>query len=397
MASEQLDIVVKLVDEATASLQKIKDEVGGLGDSVDSTSKKATSFTNILRGGLVALGTGALLNAVKGVTLEVINQAAAFEQTEIAFTTLLGSGEAAATFLNQLADFAAKTPFSLEGLTQASQRLLNMGIELESIIPMMTSVGDVVAALGGGSVEIDRVTVALSQMSARGKVSANEMNQLAEVGIPGWELLATTLGTTKAEAMKMAEQGNIASEVFIDAFVAMEGPLEKMSGAMEAQSRTWNGLMSTVIDSVKAISREVGGPLLDTLKPALEWLTGALLGIIDELEAKGFAKFFEDHKTVILALAGAIGGVLAGAFIGLMVVIVPIIWPILAIGVALGLVGAAIGALVAYWPDIKEFFGSLWDDAVAKVEEVKSEEAPVQEELKEENPTSTEAAEDKKD
>ena len=86
--------------------------------------------------------------------------------------------------LSDLQDFAQVTPFDLESVTNGSRRLLAMGFSAEQIIPVMTAVGDAAAGLGMQAEGIDRITLAMGQMAAKGKVSAEEIRQLAEAGIP---------------------------------------------------------------------------------------------------------------------------------------------------------------------------------------------------------------------
>src|ERR1044072_3769988 len=141
------------------------------------------------------------------------------EQAQVSFTTLLGSGTLAKNFLNELAAFANKTPFELPAAIRAAQKFTAMGLEAKQVIPTLTAVGNAVAAMGGGKEQIDRVTVALTQMSAKGKVSAEEMRQLAESNIPAWDILATKLGKTIPATMKLSEKGAIDATTAISALV----------------------------------------------------------------------------------------------------------------------------------------------------------------------------------
>src|SRR5919202_610426 len=143
-------------------------------DNLDAVMRSVQQMQN-------AIGAGLGFNALK-------------EQANIGFTTMLGSGEKAQAFLGDLQKFAASTPFELPGLIQTSQQLLAFGFDANKVIPMMTAIGDSVAALGAGPDVMQGITLALGQMQAKGKVSAEEMNQLAERGIPAWKYLASAIG-----------------------------------------------------------------------------------------------------------------------------------------------------------------------------------------------------------
>jgi tape measure domain-containing protein len=237
----------------------------GLMSSVGSTIMKASM-------GAVAALSGSLL-AAGGAGIKMAGD---LEQSKIAFKTMLGSAEKADAFLKQLANFAAKTPFELKGLQDSSRKLLAFGFESQQIIPMMTAVGDAVSGLGGGSAEIDRVTMALGQMQAKGKVSAEEMMQLAELGIPAWDMLSKAIGVDIPTAMDMASKGAIPAAQGIDALVT--GMSAKFGGMMEQQSGTILGMWSTLKDTGTMILTDIGTRLIETfdlkskMGAGLEWL-----------------------------------------------------------------------------------------------------------------------------
>jgi tape measure domain-containing protein len=196
------------------------------------------------------------------------------EQATVAFTNLLGSGEKAKAFLDELQAFAARTPFEFKELTQSAQKLTAMGFAARDVIPMLTAVGNAVAAMGGSAEQVNRVTTALTQMKAKGKVSAEEMMQLAEAGIPAWQILADKIGKSIPEAMKLAEKGAISADVAIAGLI--EGMQSKFGGMMEAQSQSWQGLLSTLSDNTAQMAGQIMEPLFVASKDALKRILDGL-------------------------------------------------------------------------------------------------------------------------
>jgi len=240
----------------TASMEK----------NIDAVAAKANKVYLIIASILAVLGAAAGVRSA-------VKLAADWEQAEAAFTKMLGSAEAARAFMRELEEFAAKTPFELPGLIDGSRRLLAMGFTAEEVLPTLTAIGDAVAAMGGGVFEIDRVVRALGQMRAKGKVSAEEMMQLAELGIPVWEMLANKIGVSIPEAMKQAERGSIDAATGIGA--VLEGITEKFGGSMEDQSQRLAGLWSTTKDTATSILRGIGFGIVKTfdLKQIAKWIT----------------------------------------------------------------------------------------------------------------------------
>lgn len=218
------------------------------------------SIQSLAVGVLGIISAGKLWEATVGFAGEL-------EQANIAFATMLGSMEKAQVFLQQMQQFAAKTPFEFPELQAAAKLMLAFGFQADKILPTLTAVGNAAAGLGVGSEGIDRIVRALGQMQAKAKVSAEEMMQLTEVGIPAWDILAKAMGTSTAEVMKLSQRGLIPASKAIDMLVAGMG--ERFPNMMEKQSRTYHGLMSTIRDNIKMTLGELGRGILTSLEPRL--------------------------------------------------------------------------------------------------------------------------------
>lgn len=241
----------------------------GLGSAKSELSNLDTAMSQLQTGVTVAFAAmGAAAVAMGSIVVKTgFDFLAMKEQAEIAFTTMLGSGEKAQGMLDELQAFAAKTPFEFPDLIRASQRLMAMGFEATEVIPTLTAVGDAVAALGGNAATIDRVTTALGQMNAKGKTSAEEMMQLTEAGIPAWQMLADKIGVTVPEAMAQVSKGAVSAQTTISAVV--DGIETKFGGMMEKQSSTWAGMLSTLSDNFTQLSGTLVGPFFEMAKAGL--------------------------------------------------------------------------------------------------------------------------------
>lgn len=283
----------------------------------DRKAGDATRYSNQLA---VALGAAAAAAGAAGIAM--IKSAASMEQNAIAFRNMLGSGEKAAAFLEELEQFAAHTPFEFPGLVDASRKLLAFGFAAEEILPMMTAMGDAVAGLGGGAFEIDRITRALGQMQAKGKIASQEMMQLTELGIPAWQMLADSIGVSIPEAMDLVERRMIDAETGIAAI--LQGMTAKFGGQMSDQSATINGLWSNLMDSIGMTGRAVGAELIEAFN-VREVLAGAIAGAAalgETLKEYGLIGAFDriftpEAKMAIVVIAGAIVGALIPSLIAL--------------------------------------------------------------------------------
>ncbi len=195
--------------------------------------------------GLLGIGvSGAALTA--GLVKAPLELAGNMEQARIGFTTMLGSAEKATAFLKQLQLFAAKTPFEFPQLQEASRLLLAFGFAAQDVVPMMTAIGNAAAGLGVGAEGIDRAVRALGQMRAKGKVSAEEIMQLTEIGIPAYDILQKKFGLS-AKQMENLGKAGIKADAAVKALV--EGMNERFKDMMKNQSLSLLGLWSTIKDT----------------------------------------------------------------------------------------------------------------------------------------------------
>ena len=168
------------------------------------------------------------------------------QTAQIGFATMLGSAEKAQKFLEDMADFAVRTPFEYPELLEAAKRMLAYGFAAEEVLPTLRAVGDASAALGSGAAGIDRITLALGQIRAKGKLSAEEMRQLTEAGVPAWHILAEAMGKTVPELQDMVSKGLIPGGKAVE--MLTKGMTKRFGGMMKQMENTWQGVTSSIKD-----------------------------------------------------------------------------------------------------------------------------------------------------
>lgn len=249
MATDTRTLRVVVVGDSTSAQRSIRDT----GRAADELRVKA-SATQVALGTFAAMGASKLLELGSSAVTLGVKAASGMQQSQVAFTNMLGSGEKASAFLKDLQKLAATTPFELPDITRGAQRLMAMGIAAKDVIPTLTAAGDAVAAMGGSAEQVDQVTTALGQMQAKGKISGEELMQMTEAGIPALKILAAQYGKTVPEMQKMVSAGKVLSDDAIPKLVAgIENgtkTTQKFGGMMDAQSQTLAGKWSTLSDTV---------------------------------------------------------------------------------------------------------------------------------------------------
>lgn len=360
-----------------ASLQVV------VGAKIDGLRKEIDSAQKILKQkfGSKGLGIsesslevlGGLGLAIAGIGAASVKAAADMEQTRKAFTTLLKDATLAKDFLAELETFAANTPFELPGLLQASKKMIAFGFTAQQVIPVLTAVGDSAAALGMGQDGIDRLTIAIGQMQAKGKVSAEEMLQLAEAGVPTWQMLADAMGTSIPQAMKMAEKGTIDSATGIQAIIS--GMNSKFGGMMQEQSSTINGMLSNIQDSIGQTMTVVGNEITEglDLKPALKEAQDDLSDFAAKVKSSGIAEAIRDTVppaagATIAAFAAVLTATAIPAMAKLGLSAASTAAAFAGITGPIALAAAGIGAAAYLIWDNWEWVGKQWDELCWSIE-----------------------------
>lgn len=220
-----------------------------------------------------------------------VKLAASFEQAEVALGTMLGGAAQAKAVLGDLSAFAAATPFELPELVEATKKLTAFGIEHQALIPTLKSIGDISAGLG---IRVSDLADIYGKARVQGRLFMEDINQLAGRGIPIQQELARQFGVTGDQVRKLVETGSVNFGNLQEAFRNLTAEGGKFGGMMDAQSKTLNGLWSTLTDNYNSLLREVGTDLVKAfdlrgvIQSAADYILsnkGAIVGAVREVTA----------------------------------------------------------------------------------------------------------------
>jgi tape measure domain-containing protein len=331
-------------------LVKINANSSGLRKEIASSQRqmKRAFGPEALETSSAAAGLLGVLTAAIGATgVASVSLAGKLSMTQKALETLTGSAETAKNMIGDLKKLDDKSSFSFETYAKGAQKLLALGTAADQVIPTLTTVGDASAALGQGEEGIDRIILALSQMTAKGKVSAQEMNQLAENNVQGWRYLSEAMGVSIAEVMKLAEKGSINGRAAVQTILA--GLQKDYKGSMDKIANETPIVWNTIVSSAGQILAGIG-PTVDkafginkTLIKARDYLV-EFKASVDKV---GIKETLEEMvppgvSIAITVLAGAITGAAIPALKSLAINAVAALAPLLPY-IA---VGAAVAAAV---------------------------------------------------
>lgn len=287
---------VRSVREAQRATENLANSM----PQVDQAMGSMKTSTVALGAALGTLGAQALVRAtglVKQFAMQGIQAAKDYEQTVISIEGIFqGMGmsvEEATTktksYLADLRDFAATTPFELPQTLDAVKRLLSIGYAADEVKDtLLPAIGDITSALGQPASSISAVVYAFGQMKSAGRVMSQDLMQIGNA-LPGFNAkvaIAEQLFSGDMQAMAEAtEKGALDAETAIQAIIKAMQEFPGAAGAMERQSKTLAGVMSTFADTVN-------NALIDGLMPSMPILSEALMGVMPAVEdlATSFAQ-----------------------------------------------------------------------------------------------------------
>ena len=274
--------------KATASaLKSANNGMDSFGKSASSTGSGLTAAltkSQLLASAISTLSTAALSGAKQFVSMG-IEYNAQIESYRVGLTNMLGDAEAANAAMQAIQEDAARTPFSVDSLTQANQLLISAGENAEYSRKVIMALGDAVSATGGGNTELSRMAANLQQIANVGKASAIDVKQFAYAGINVYQVLADYTGKSVQEVQSMTISYDLLSEALIAA--SEEGG--RYYNAMDTQSQTMNGRVSTLKDNVSQLAGLMTGDLSSGIGVVISDLNDMTVAAIDAYKTDGWA------------------------------------------------------------------------------------------------------------
>lgn len=345
----------------------------GLGAAGAAASGRIGSSANSLA--IPALiGTGTVVaTAIAAFDALGVHAAGNLEQVRLAFEPLVPDVDA---FIGKVEDFAARTPFTFDQVITGAQRLIGaLGQTGDQAIETLTDVGNAAAAAGVSGEAIQGVITPLAQINSLGKLTQDNLNQISNQ-IPSFnqgavfENLAASMGITAEEAHNLAQNGQILAEDAIPAILQALRETPGALGAMERQSRTLNGALSSLSDiaqqTLAASFGEFANVIRDEVLGSLENLDQIIRPFSDAFARLG-SEVFPPILDLMLTLSPAIGQVvdalsplIGGLLSGLVAAATPLIQ-------AFGRTFEIFAPVLATFGDALERVGVLLGDTFAEI------------------------------
>ena len=246
----------------------------------------STGVTGAVTGRGVGAGiagvTGSL--GVFGLLSSGFQRFSDLERINKQFLALTGSIESTNLLLEQVKEFAKKTPFDLVGVADLAKGFLAIGTEAKDVIPRVQAIADAVALTGGGVDQLNRIQKAIGQVVSAGRLQGDELDQLAE-NLPGLnirQILADQLtGGNVRQLVEMQKAGEITSDLFVNGLITGLQNDQRLVGASEDLANALSGRVANLKESFADFGASIIGVIAEPLKAATTIAQNALQGLAD--------------------------------------------------------------------------------------------------------------------
>ena len=277
--------------EARLRLDNLERDLNKMQRLFNESMQSSQRETNKLQQSIDTLAKGALafftFSQAKAFVNQVIEVRSQVQQLEISFGTMLKSKEKANALMSQMTELAAKTPFSLQEVSEGAKRLLAFQVPAEEVTETLRRMGDVASGLG---VPMGQLIHVYGQVKAQGRLLTNDLYQFMNAGIPIIAELSKVVGKSETEIKEMVSAGKIG-------FTEIQAVIKNMTNEgglfynlMAEQSKSLGGQISNLRDNFDQMLNEIG-------KSSEGVVSGAIQGV---------SFLVENYQTVGKLIAGLI-------------------------------------------------------------------------------------------
>lgn len=318
----------RFVSSASLAAEAAK-EFGGAAAGASNGFEKFASTSSQLQG----LGAGLTLGLTTPIIatgLAAISAAGDMQALEKGFAATYKGAEPLSDALARVQELAKLPGLGLKEALQGATNLQAAGFSADLAARSLGAFGNALATVGRGKADLEGVQLALGQIASKGKISAEEIGQLAERVPQIRQAMQAAFGSSDTEVLQKA---GINATEFVEGVTRELEKLPKVFGGINNASENFSDATTTALSKVGKSLNEafnVEG-LLNRASEVITSLANTFAGLPAPIQKTVF---------VFAGLAAAVGPVLLA--IGSIGLAVPAVTAgLAALGSAFALVGTA--------------------------------------------------------
>lgn len=272
--------------ELADGAQKASGKVKQTERDIDSLSSAVSKIKGVIAG---AFAVGSIYSFGKAT----LSAAANTELLHKGLSFVLGSSEEASRLVKNIQDIGEASAYDTTELLPLARAWVNIGDNVDTATSKMQKIVDLGSAYGLTSAQVGAVNLALTQMQMAGKIGQQDMMQLINAGIPGWQILSEKMGIPVEQLKDMSSKSLLTEDAMSQLW---DGITEKTEGAASSMADTLMGKFSNAEEAVQNSMSAMG----DIISQALD-----VPGVLDD--AGVLAEGIKAHITSIRDAAKDVG------------------------------------------------------------------------------------------
>jgi len=252
MANEKLEYKLVVKDLASGALKEVSLNANQADRALGKASKSASGFSNslsVFKGSVASSAFTSLIGYAKEMAGAMWDLGTQNDFAKASFTAMLGgNSKLAEQHISKLREMAQTTPFETKDLIDASKTLQQFGVNVDSVIPLMKSLGD---ASGGNSERFKSMALVMGQVTSAGKLQGQDLMQFINSGWNPLNEIVKRTGESMSEAKDRMSKGSVSAYEVATALSDATKEGGKFFGLMDTQSKTVGGQWSNFTDSLQ--------------------------------------------------------------------------------------------------------------------------------------------------
>jgi len=265
-------------------------------------------------GAFAGAAFGAQVGGIRRTLGEYTEYAAQIARLKIALEGIAGSQNQYNRALAAAADVTKSLnvpqDVAIQGITRLTAAVKGAGGGVADAELAFKNINSAIIATGGGAEQVEGAVTALVQIFSKGKVSAEEINQIAE-RLPGtFNKIAAASGRTGPELTKALQDGKVGLNDLMKFLVSLGDEYGELAGKIAGSSENAGARLRVAFDQMRVevgnALQPIGAEFQDIFTEFIEDITPTLVAVLPKI-GKAFLVIAKNIDTVVVAMTAALG------------------------------------------------------------------------------------------
>lgn len=271
---QDVQIMVRVVNRASGQLKQVAQDAKRMGHSFKASQIAFQYLQFQAFAGLMAIQVGLVASAKAGFEF---NQQ--MELMLMRWTNITGSAEKGQQMVDMFRQIVKETALTTEQISSFANRLLQAGIPVDELEGKLMGLANIQAKYGLSNEEAQRFVLGFTQSLSKGKLQAEEMNQMLEAGVPIYQILQDEFGWTREELHGLGKDADKTQQ----ALDFLNGEFLEGTEYIEDYAKTMTGVLNRFQDAWVAFAGAVQEGAFAGIKSTLESLSGYLETVTEDI------------------------------------------------------------------------------------------------------------------